>query len=109
MTEEEWLTCADPGAMLNDAGTEPHARKRRLFAVACCRRVANLLTAAGKRAVDTAEAFADGECSERKLHTAWLAVHFRHNKSNFATTAARSASNSIDLTSHCASVPPARA
>ena len=37
MTEAEWLTCTDPGAMLELLGTRIGRRKLRLFAIACCR------------------------------------------------------------------------
>ena len=74
MTEAKWLTCPDPMAMLECPACRESARKRRLFAVACCRRIADLLTDKGKRAVDAAEAFADGRISWRAMHAAWVAV-----------------------------------
>jgi hypothetical protein len=63
MTEAEWLTCEDTSAMLASAqeGGLASERKRRLFAVACCRRVWHLMSDARSRAaVDMAERFADG-------------------------------------------------
>jgi hypothetical protein len=43
MTEEEWLTSGNPGAMIRFASNHSSVRKRRLFAVACCGRVGNML------------------------------------------------------------------
>jgi hypothetical protein len=43
MTEAEWQTCTDPERMLAALNRRASARKRRLFAVACCRRIWPLL------------------------------------------------------------------
>src|SRR4051794_38186832 len=43
MTEAEWLTCTDPQKMLKFLEGRTSARKRRLFAAACVRRVWRLL------------------------------------------------------------------
>jgi len=39
MTPETWLDCTDPAPMLAYLGVRASPRKRRLFAIACCRRV----------------------------------------------------------------------
>jgi hypothetical protein len=43
MTEAEWLECTDPTPMLEFLTEHASERKLRLFGVACCRRLWNLL------------------------------------------------------------------
>jgi len=74
MTEEEWLTNLSVGVMLECVHTERYTRKHRLFAVACCRRVADVMTDNGRKAVDAAELYADALIPKRQLHQAWKAV-----------------------------------
>jgi hypothetical protein len=81
MTELEWLTCSEPGPMLHflrDQTALYHtrwqgwvparrwrtsARKLRLFACACCRRMAVRMRGSTALAVvEAAEAHADGRC-----------------------------------------------
>ena len=60
MTEAEWLKRADPILHFEHDRGWPSARKQRLFAVACCRRLEHLL--ADKRwgdAIEIAERYAD--------------------------------------------------
>src|SRR5947207_1039914 len=60
----------DPVPMLHDLSGSASARKLRLFACACCRRLWPLLGhEASRQAVETAERFADGEADEDEL--AW--------------------------------------
>jgi hypothetical protein len=70
MNETDWLTCEDPDRMLKFLGKKYSPRKLRLFAVACCRKVWHLFGDASRRAVEVAEAFADGRASERDLDEA---------------------------------------
>ncbi len=61
MNEAEWLACAEPHPMLEFLGNRASARKLRLFACACCRRVGQLLGDGRARdALVTAERVADG-------------------------------------------------
>jgi hypothetical protein len=71
MTEDEWLACADPARMLNVPVPPVSQRKRRLFAVACCRRIWHLLPDRQCReAVLIAEDVADGTGELRLLRAA---------------------------------------
>lgn len=69
MTEDEWLACADPAAMLMFLRSKASDRKLRLFACACCRQYCYMLVAETLDALDVAEKFADGLVGpgERKL------------------------------------------
>ncbi len=71
MDEREWLACDDPKPMMRYVQTKASARKLRLFACACARRAWSLLTGVpGRRAVEVAEAFADGGASLGELRAA---------------------------------------
>src|SRR5262245_48259221 len=78
MTEEQWLSCADPEQMqdfirdrmrgwIRDTATE---RKLRLFACACARRFWHLLDGRGRKAVEVSERYADGAATEEELRRA---------------------------------------
>jgi hypothetical protein len=75
MTEQDWLTSADPTAMFGilqarDTG-RGRERKLRLFAVACCRRVWHLIAdERSKELVETAERFAEGRAAQAELEAA---------------------------------------
>jgi hypothetical protein len=61
MNEASWLACASPGPMLMWVRAAASARKLRLFACACCRRIGHLLIdPRAQSALATAERFADG-------------------------------------------------
>jgi hypothetical protein len=62
MTEQQWLSCKEPGSMLGflrkSGGLSE--RKARLFACACCRTVWHLLHKRARKAVAVAEDYVDG-------------------------------------------------
>jgi hypothetical protein len=71
VTEQEWMTCNDPGPMLDFLQGKATDRKMRLFAVACCRRVWYLLSDERSRsAVHAAEHYADGLTTPAELTAA---------------------------------------
>ena len=73
MTESEWLVCDDANPMFHclSKATRLTERKVRLFAVACCRRIAYWFTdPALGAALDVAERYADGLASEAELTAA---------------------------------------
>ena len=64
MTEYEWTTTTDPTVI--DIPRDSTQRKRRLFQVACCRRILDLIPeGAGRTALEVADAYADGTASDR--------------------------------------------
>jgi hypothetical protein len=61
MNESEWLICRNPQRMLVYLRRKAGARKLRLFAVACCRRIGHLdENDAHRLTLEEAERFADG-------------------------------------------------
>jgi hypothetical protein len=73
VTEAQWLAATDPEEMLaflRDCG-KASDRKLRLFTCACCRAVWGSLAAErSRRAVETAERYADGLATDQDLHRA---------------------------------------
>jgi hypothetical protein len=77
MTEQEWLACTDPRGMLGFLQGEGRetARRFRLFAAACSRRIWHLMTDERSRmAVEVAEQFADGLVNRTKRKAAEMAA-----------------------------------
>jgi hypothetical protein len=71
MTEAEWLECTDPEPMLKFLRGQVSHRKLRLFAVAYCRRIWNLLhDKRSRKAVECTERFADGKINKEELSAA---------------------------------------
>ena len=89
MTEEQWLTGRDPGEMLPALGERASARKLRLFATECCRRLYRHICYTGisrtrveafEGWLDVSDQFADGQATAEALaeaidnmirHSAW--------------------------------------
>ena len=68
MTEAEWLVYNEPRTMLKFVRDEATDRRLRLFAVASCRRIWHLFNdTRSKEAIEIAERFADGQCSEEEV------------------------------------------
>jgi hypothetical protein len=75
MTEDDWLTYEQPQPMLRHVRERVTARKLRLFAVACCRRIWPMLTDERSRhAVEVAEHVADGQVRRKEQAAAALAA-----------------------------------
>lgn len=73
-TEDAWRKGRDPATLLETVRERASARKLRLFACACCRRIGELIPEGPHRALlDVVEAFADGQARAEDL-TAALAA-----------------------------------
>jgi hypothetical protein len=71
MTEQEWLTCTDPNAMLGFLFGKASDRKLRLFACACCRQIWRYINSSVcQQAVESSELFADGLVGDKRLRNA---------------------------------------
>ena len=80
MTEAEWLLWGEPIPLLTFVGNTASARKLRLFTVACCRRLhGGKLSAEERKAIETAERYADGLLAVDHLveACAWVSDHPR--------------------------------
>ena len=76
MTEAECMEFTDTRPMLGHLRRSASDRKLRLFAVACCRRISELLPDEECRsALEIAERFADGLASLESLREAHRAAH----------------------------------
>ncbi len=95
MDERQWSACADPTVMLDYLRGRVSDRKLRLFAVACCRHIWDLLPDERSRdAVDVAERYADGLANERERARARaLAIGATGRRSNRSAWAAYWASS----------------
>jgi hypothetical protein len=87
MTEAEWLACNNPGQMLQFVHDRVSARKLRLFAVACCRRVWHEMTDDRSRAaVEVVERLADGLASDNERLEARRQAHRVRPRGRLATS-----------------------
>jgi hypothetical protein len=98
VTEAEWLAATDPGPMLEFLRDKASERKLRLFAVACCRRIYDLLDNVRVRmSVEIAERFAEGSANSQELELAHqkagFPLDFRVSACGFARSAAESVSS----------------
>jgi hypothetical protein len=69
--EREWLYATSGVPLLEFVRGAASDRKLRLFACACGRTLWDELTKAGRRAVETAERYADGRADAEELRKAW--------------------------------------
>jgi hypothetical protein len=68
MTEQEWRAATDPFELLDSVEEEATQRKIRLFADACCHRIARFLAAERSRnAIEVSDLYADDLASEEQL------------------------------------------
>ena len=75
ITEAEWLATERLRPMLRLVNRKAHARKLRLFACACARRVWGRVShKVGRRAVEVAEKFAEGLATAEELSAARSAL-----------------------------------
>jgi hypothetical protein len=74
--ESKWLKCTDPQRMLRVlVRGDASERKLRLFAVACCRLVWDLLTdERSRRAVEVVERYVDGQATDEELGAAGATI-----------------------------------
>jgi len=78
VTEHQWRACRDPKGMFQSLGRRVSPRKIRLFAVACTRRVLHLLPDDKyRRALDSAEQFADGLAKRGEVKSWWKCLGHR--------------------------------
>ena len=79
MNEAEWLNCKDPRRMLVHLRRKAGARKLRLFAVACCRRLGPLLENDFHRlTLEIAERLADGVAGAADAECVFRIGIYRH-------------------------------
>ena len=92
MTEEEWEACTEPNRMLSFLRERVSPRKRRLLECALSRSVwQELSDGRSRKAVETAEAFADGRVSTGPLRRAADHARQARNEMYMAFVAARRA------------------
>jgi hypothetical protein len=94
LSEADWQACADPEPLLHFLRNRGSQRKWRLFAVACCRRIAHLIADERSRvAVEVAARHADGSTTEEELEAARRAAQFACEEAWNAEYAAEAEAN----------------
>jgi len=92
MTAQEWLTCENPGPMLQAALGRVSDQEFRLFACRCCYRIRHLFTdVRARNAVEVAERFAYGHAGRKELNDASTAAWAHAGERGIARWEARSA------------------
>jgi hypothetical protein len=111
VTEAEWLAATYPKTMLEFFRKKNCNRKLRLFAVACCRRLSDMLKPEQRSQLETAESYADGHIPEDDYFAAFsdpdLAHYFRLSWPHFCRFAVNSLGWPDDPTSAAATRWPA--
>jgi hypothetical protein len=94
LTEADWRACVDPGPLLHFLCDKGSARRWRLFAVACCRRIGHLLAdERSRRAVEVAARYADDAASAEELEAARSAAQQAQDEAKSAEFTAEAAAN----------------
>ncbi|WP_439631302.1 hypothetical protein [Gemmata sp.] len=90
MTEAEWLACGEPQRLVGSRRSRITDRKARLYACACCRSMWHLLTdERSRRAVETAERFADDQADGNELTNAAVSAREARQAALQASNAGR--------------------
>ena len=77
MTEQQWLACTDPQAMLEFLRKNASERKLRLFACGCVRRAfPQLPDKRSRHILATVERYADGLADQKALKAAWASARW---------------------------------
>ncbi len=79
MKEEEWLRCPLATVMLRFLYAYPNGRKRRLFAIACVRRIADSIPTRFLPFIDIAEGYVEGRISAAELQKACTCAFWMHD------------------------------
>lgn len=74
MTATDWRACRDPGPMVRALPVDQFQRAFRLFALACARRVWNLLPDAARAAIEGQERFLAGYASAADAEALYVAA-----------------------------------
>jgi hypothetical protein len=115
MTEVEWLACSDPRKMLEclglkqaahpdmrdewtPLGIKPSDRKMRLFAVASCRRIWDLLRdERSRQAVEMLAAYLENQLGERELQIAEREAEEANKKTENGEHVSRRAASAVSF------------